>query len=130
MYSIQLQTVERPRVCSAVHGTVHYIEITFEVIFDKIIALVPTPNTETQHESDFSFCLESIMFLANAKHLYNIYTMLDQRRRRWASVVQMLYKCFVFTGLLYVIFEFRILCLEDSVISMISPSSGGSPGPV
>ena len=26
--------------------------------------------------------------------------------------------------------EFRILCLEDSVISYISPSSGGSPGPV
>ena len=27
-------------------------------------------------------------------------------------------------------FVFRILCLEDSVISIISPSSGGSPGPV
>ena len=27
-------------------------------------------------------------------------------------------------------FEFRILCLKDSVISFISPSSGGSPGPV
>ena len=26
--------------------------------------------------------------------------------------------------------EFRILCLEDSVISFISPSLGGSPGPV
>ena len=26
--------------------------------------------------------------------------------------------------------QFRILCLEDSVISIISPSSGGSPGPV
>ena len=26
--------------------------------------------------------------------------------------------------------EFRIPCLEDSVISFISPSSGGSPGPV
>ena len=26
--------------------------------------------------------------------------------------------------------EFRILCLEDSVISFISPSSGGPPGPV
>ena len=26
--------------------------------------------------------------------------------------------------------ECRILCLEDSVISIISPSSGGSPGPV
>ena len=26
--------------------------------------------------------------------------------------------------------EFRILCLKDSVISIMSPSSGGSPGPV
>ena len=25
-------------------------------------------------------------------------TMLDQRRRRWADIVQMLYKCFVFAG--------------------------------
>ena len=33
---------------------------------------------------------------ANTKHLYNICTMLNQRRRRWADVVQMLYKCFVF----------------------------------
>ena len=30
------------------------------------------------------------------KHLYNICTMLDQRRRRCAGVVQMLYRCFVF----------------------------------
>ena len=35
---------------------------------------------------------------ANTKHMYNICTMLDQRRRRWADVVQMLYKCFVFAG--------------------------------
>ena len=32
----------------------------------------------------------------NTKHLYNIDTMLVQRRRRWADVVSMLYKCFVF----------------------------------
>ena len=37
---------------------------------------------------------------ANTKHLYNICTMLVQRRRRWADVVQILYKCFVFTGLI------------------------------
>ena len=30
------------------------------------------------------------------KHLYHICTMLDQRRRRRADVVQMLYKCFMF----------------------------------
>ena len=34
----------------------------------------------------------------NTKHLYNINAKLDRRRRRWAGVVQMLYKCFVFAG--------------------------------
>ena len=33
-------------------------------------------------------------------------------------------------GLRPPVLEFRILCLKDSVISIISPSSGGSPGPV
>ena len=32
------------------------------------------------------------------KHLYSICAMLDQRRRRWADVIQMLCKCFVFVG--------------------------------
>ena len=32
----------------------------------------------------------------NTKHLYNICTMLDQRRGCWAAAVQMLYTCFVF----------------------------------
>ena len=35
---------------------------------------------------------------ANTKHLYDICTMLDQRRKRWADVVQMLYKL-VFAGM-------------------------------
>ena len=43
--------------------------------------------------------LYAISVPANTKHLYNICTMLDQRRRRWANVVQMLCKCFVFAGL-------------------------------
>ena len=34
----------------------------------------------------------------HTKHLHNICTILDQRRRRWADVVQKLYKCFVFAG--------------------------------
>ena len=41
------------------------------------------------------------MYPVNTKHLYNSCTMLDQRRRRWADVVQMLYNCFVFTGYVY-----------------------------
>ena len=34
----------------------------------------------------------------SAKHLYNICTMLDQRRRRWTDVVQMLYKILCWLG--------------------------------
>ena len=37
-------------------------------------------------------------YQVNTKHLYNICTTLYQRRRRWTDVVQMLYKCYVFTG--------------------------------
>ena len=39
------------------------------------------------------------VILANTKHLYNICTTLVQRRRRWADVVHMLYKCFVSAGI-------------------------------
>ena len=39
------------------------------------------------------------MFPVNTEHLYDIFTMLDRRRRRRAGVVQMLCKCFVFAGL-------------------------------
>ena len=35
---------------------------------------------------------------ANTKYLYNIRTTPAQRFRRWSSIVQMLYKCFVFAG--------------------------------
>ena len=34
----------------------------------------------------------------NTGYLYNICTMLDQRRRRWSDVVRMEFKCFVFSG--------------------------------
>ena len=38
------------------------------------------------------------MYPVNTKQLYNICTILDQRRRHWVDVVQMLYNCFVFAG--------------------------------
>ena len=37
----------------------------------------------------------------NTKHLYNICTIVDQRRRCWADVVQMLYKYCVFAGIVF-----------------------------
>ena len=39
---------------------------------------------------------------ANTKHLYDICTKLDQRRRRWADVVQMSWKCFMFARNMHV----------------------------
>ena len=36
--------------------------------------------------------IESEEYPVSTKHLFNICTMLDQRRRRWFDVVQMLYK--------------------------------------
>ena len=53
--------------------------------------LIPTMSEELQEVSRTS--------PVNAKHLYNICTMSDQRRSRWADVVHMLYKCFVFAGM-------------------------------
>ena len=37
----------------------------------------------------------------NTKQLYNICTTSAQRLRRWSNIVQMLYKCLVFTGYMY-----------------------------
>ena len=48
----------------------------------------------------------------NTKHLYNICTTLDQRRRRWADVVQMLYKCFVFAGKLAIVCSYEAWYLD------------------
>ena len=40
----------------------------------------------------------SVRHPASTKHLCNICTMSAQRLRRWSDIVQMLYKCFVFSG--------------------------------
>ena len=47
-------------------------------------------------------CLSSVISAdpANTKHLYNICTTSAQRLRRWSNIVQMLYKCFVFSGVM------------------------------
>ena len=47
----------------------------------------------------FVFTLNGVALPASTKHMYNICTMLDQRQRRRADVVQMLYKCFMFAAL-------------------------------
>ena len=43
--------------------------------------------------------LSTIFIGFPSEQLYHICSMLDQRRRRWADVVQMLCKCCVFTGI-------------------------------
>ena len=65
---------------------------------------------DTRHHTDQ---IKLATYPVNAKHLYNICTMLDQRRRRWADVVQMLYKCFVITRYL-ANWEWRICRMTES----------------
>ena len=48
----------------------------------------------------------------NTKKLYNICRMLDQRRRRWTDVAQMLYKCFVFAGMLLAAYLIPLTTLQ------------------
>ena len=36
---------------------------------------------------------------SNTQHMYNICKLLDQLQERWADVVQISYKCFVFAGM-------------------------------
>ena len=54
--------------------------------------------SNTKHLSNLKLMLGYSVVPVNTKPLYNICTMRDQRRRRWADVVQMLYKCVVFAG--------------------------------
>ena len=54
----------------------------------------------------------------NAKHQYNICTMLDQRRRRWANVVQKLYKCFVSAGVGLLVIILFCLCFDRPSLSI------------
>ena len=60
----------------------------------------PTPHCNKQQRGHIP---------ANTKQLYNIYTMLDQRRRRWADVVQMLYDflCLLAFVLIYHVYSKR-----------------------
>ena len=44
------------------------------------------------------FCQRHSHYPANTKHLYIICTKSVQRLRRWSNIVQMLYKCLLFTG--------------------------------
>ena len=77
----------------------------FALIFNapRFLQVSITLNmTKSNHtflgESDKNTVEHIIVYPANTKHLYNIWTMLDQCRKRWADVIQMLYKCFVFVG--------------------------------
>ena len=56
----------------------------------------------------------SICCPVNTEHLYNICTMLNQRRRRWADVVQILY---------------NVLCLLGVHVLFTAPGCSLSPGP-
>ena len=76
------------------------------------------------------------VFTANKRRCSKVGLLMDRCRRQRPMVKQTLEQRLVLAGNCHYTMsrppglEFRILCLEDSVISIISPSSGGSPGPV
>ena len=74
--------------------------LEFFIIFQLITAelelcLIKATLLRLKVNCSFRACFSYIS--VNTKHLYDICTTLDQRQRRWTAVVQMLYKCFVFT---------------------------------
>ena len=71
-------------------------------IFITIITIIFTEEEVEEEVADRKRGpkgMPTFMVRVNTKHLYNICTLWDQHRRRWADVVQMLCKCFVFAGL-------------------------------
>ena len=63
-------------------------------VYDSCVRL----NSTRQHIWDaYVAPAQARSIPVNTKHLYDICTMLDQRR--WSDVVQMSYKCFVFAGI-------------------------------
>ena len=52
---------------------------------------------------------------AKTTHLYNIFTTSAQRLRRWSNIVQMLYKCFVLTGI--TLREFQQILIHSNLLS-------------
>ena len=66
----------------------------------KIIILQCRPTLETLAVKIYLYRIS--ITPANTKHLYSICTTSAQRLRRWANIVQMLYKCFVFAGIILV----------------------------
>ena len=69
----------------------HLLTLTNKAVYSELV-------TPTQHKAGMSHCTRATITPETQKKLYDISTMFSQRRRRWADVVQMLYKCFVFAG--------------------------------
>ena len=72
--------------------TLLYTDIPYIYILIRHIITLPHVSIWSPHNILINY------YPVNTKHLYSIYTMLDQRRRRWVNAVQMLYKCFAFAG--------------------------------
>ena len=98
---IYTQTKEKPYVSTDHSSTQDSTQHTF---ISKVNSSMPTyilhnntATVESNTRGDTTHGGTGIP--ANTKHLYNICTMLDQRRRRWADVVHILYKWSMFAGM-------------------------------
>ena len=88
----------------------------------EVLEISCWPPQESNHNSQSpvnsqpslkSFRRNNVITAVKTKRLYDICTMLAQRRRRWANVVQMLYKYFVLAGLVSFYQWYKMLFLRS-----------------
>ena len=105
--------------CMAIHGPGHICGAGSAELSKYFMHKIPQPNSSLQpsgrvgsnprsptfQAGSFNHCTRGPLLVnhqtilpVNTKHLHNICTTSAQRLRRWSNIVQMLYKCFVFTG--------------------------------
>ena len=73
------------------------LDVGFGILLGASVEIFNVSNTQISILTAITHV--SSAFPANTKHLHSICTTSAQRPRRWSNVVQMSYKCCVFTGL-------------------------------
>ena len=73
--------------------------LNFEYCVWRVVYHLIHPQSSTASLRQYSlYVLKGGLNPTNTKHLHKIHATSAQRLRRWSNIVQMLYKCPVFTG--------------------------------
>ena len=83
----------------------YVIEVSSAYIVTRSRAVKSTSHVTVHKPPRISHCCP-----ANTKHLNNICTTSAQRLRRWANIVQLVYKCFALTGWFNAGRAYHVLC--------------------